>query len=218
MGVNLMFILSAHGYVRHFVLFLFLSLSISLGLFKLIYLYLSQHAKLHKHALEPVQLKVFAASQGVRYINIVGQTAERQCTMEAVFFFFRICFVESRMLLFHEAQVQGGRATRLNWASSQCVSSHACKSCCTVGGWRCSSVNTVQYSTCVCVCVIESHARRRHCLLIQQNSLWFSCLFTDSVMLMYSCGSQGSFLPCGPRARPSRSRLTAHYSTITMLS
>lgn len=78
MGVNLMFILSAHGYVSHFVLSLSLFLSISLGLFKLIYLYLPNMPScvLHKIFFELVQIKVFRACQGVYYINNVGQTVE----------------------------------------------------------------------------------------------------------------------------------------------
>lgn len=48
------------------------------------------------------------------YINIVGQTVERYCTVEAVFFF---SFFKSRMLLFCEGQVQGGSGTCLNYPS-----------------------------------------------------------------------------------------------------
>lgn len=86
-----MFILSAHGYVSHFVLsFSFLSLSISLGLFKLIYLYLSNvpSCVLRKYPLNWSSLRFFSAPRCVLHKYCRPDCREVLYRGSSVFFFF----------------------------------------------------------------------------------------------------------------------------------
>lgn len=140
-----------------------------------------------------------------------------------VFFFFQSqgCFSFMRGR-FREAVVlvwtiRVITASRMNESVCLLKHTHTQKFIFTVGGWLYSSVNTVKY-TSVYVFVADRVTCMMRTLFFYTTALWFSYLFTDSVMLMYLCGSQGSFLPREPCCPPSYCRLMANYSPIMMLS